>query len=750
MSPCPPASAPDPGLTRTGALRPDEQSTAGAPTGLGASGQDPDPQPGQRLAHYRLLEPLGAGGFGAVWRAEDLRLGREVALKFLARRISRDSAARSLLEAEARTVAALAHPGIVTLHALEEAEGRLFLVMERVAGQQLGALIPAGGMSLDRVVDLGVQLGEALAAAHALGIVHRDLNPRNIMVGPEGRARILDFGLALRQASRAEGPAAPGTGSGSDGRLTGTLPYMSPEQIRGQALDGRSDLFSLGVLLFEAAFGSRPFHGDTAAALMDSILEGEPEWPTESPARLKGVLGRCLEKDPDRRFATARSFLAAFELLRGAQESSPSLAVLPFRDLSPEGGEIHFCEGLAEELISALGRVPGLRVLSRAASFSCRDAGLELPELGRRLGVGRMVEGSVRIEAGRVRVRVELVDLASGYALWSSSFERERAELRGLEEVMAEEVAAALNLVLPPSRRLRRPVHPEAYEDLLRGRQYYFRYNRQSMRFALQLFQQALERQPDYGEAWAGVANCAAFLYIYADRTEAHRRQAEEASQRALELDPELAEAHASRGVALSAAGRAEEAARSFERALELDPDLYEAAYFFARHCFATGDLGRAVSLFERAARLNPEDCQAILLVAQVHVSLGDPEAAEAARRRGVALAEERLRRVPDDVRTRYLAANALVALGERERGLAWARMARSLAPDDPMVLYNLGCIHALALDPETAIDCLEEAVRAGLTQRGWFLHDGDLDPLRGHARFQALLAALPDRSGHS
>lgn len=701
--------------------------------------------PGRIFAHYRLIEPLGEGGFGAVWRAEDLRLGREVALKFLAPRIGQDAAARSLLEVEARTVAALAHPGIVTLHALEEAEGRLFLVMERISGRALRSMIPPEGLPLDRVLDLGAQMAEAVGAAHGLGIIHRDLNPRNVMVDAEGRAKVLDFGLALRQAGLPVAPPSSdgATGTSSGPRLTGTLPYMAPEQILGRTLDARSDLFSLGVLLFEMAFGVRPFRGTTANDLLGAILEEEPTWPPGAPPALVALLRRCLEKDPERRFPSCQILQAALVSLATTRGEPGAVAVLPLRDLSLSRDEGHVCEGLAEALIVALGRLEGLKVSSRAASFPIRDLRLEPSEVGRRLGVTHLVDGSLRAEGEGLRIHVELVETASGYARWSGQFDRARSALPGLEEDIVREVGEALRLTLAPARSPRRPRDPEAFEDQLRGRQYYFRYNRHSVRFALQLFQQALQREPDYAEAWAGVATCAAFLYIYADRSEDLRRQAEEASRRALELDPELAEALASRGVALSASGRSAEAEAAFEAALARDPDLYEAAYFFARHCFAVGRRERAVELFERAAALHPEDCQAVLLVAQVHASLGRPEEAAAARRRGLRIAEERLRRVPDDVRVRYLGANALVALGEREKGLAWARMVRALDPHDPMLLYNLGCIHALANDPEAAIDCLEQAVMAGLTQKGWFEHDGDLDPLRGHPRFQDLLAQL-------
>lgn len=732
---------PDPEALRTcrDVRTTDEMRTAGAP----AAPPEPDLTPGTQLGHYRLLELLGAGGFGKVWRAEDLKLGREVALKLLAHRGARNPGARALLETEARTVAALEHPGIVTLHALEEEDGHLFLVMECIRGRMLAACIPEGGLALSRVLDLGLQVCDALEAAHRQGVVHRDLNPRNIMITEEGRAKLLDFGLALRHAARLEGSGSP---SPSGGGLAGTLPYMSPEQLEGRLLDPRSDLFSLGVVLCEAATGVRPFPGRTPKEAVQAMLTEEPRFPEGISPGLAAVLRRCLEKMPERRFASSLELRQALaELTRPLPDTpaGPSLAILPFRDLSPGQDEDHVCEGLAEELMAVLGRSRELRLAPRSSTFLFKGAALEAQEIGRRLGVGALLCGSVRPEGTRLRVSAELVDVASGFRRWSERYDREREEVLHLQEAIARDLAAALHLTLAPRDHPRPAVDLEAYEDYLRGRQFYHRYNRHGMRFALQMFRQALSREPAYAEAWAGVANASAFLYIYADRSEANREAAEEASARALALDPQLAEAHTSRGAALSAAGRREEAEAAFEEALRLDPTHFEAAYFYARHCFASGQQERAIAFFERAALLDPTDCQAILLVAQVYASLGRPAEAEASRRRGLARAEEHLRHAPDDVRTRYLGANALIALGEREQGLAWARMARSLDPEDPMLLYNLGCIHALAGEPDEALDCLEQAVRSGLTQKGWFLNDGDLADIRPLPRFQALVARL-------
>ncbi|MBL0210711.1 MAG: tetratricopeptide repeat protein [Holophagaceae bacterium] len=424
-----------------------------------------------------------------------------------------------------------------------------------------------------------------------------------------------------------------------------------------------------------------------------------------------------------------------------ARKDLPSVAVLPFLDLRQDSNEGYLGEGLAEEVLQALNQIEDLRVISRTTSFLYGGSDLSLAEIGRRLHANAILGGSLLKKGDLLTLKTELVNVEPDQVAWSKSYDFDRKDLFATLEDIATCVASALKQ--PASFRPRYAADLEAFEYYLRGRQYYFRFNRRGMGFAAEMFRHALDIDPDYASAWAGLANCAAYTYIYIERTGSQRELAESCSQKALELDPDLAEAHASRGVALSAAGRTEEAEAAFERSLCLDPSLYEGAYFYARHCLAAGKPEMAIQFFEWAAVLRPEDFQAILLVAQVYHSLGVEDEAESARRKGLALVQQRLEHAPDDARARYLGANALVALGEREKGLDWARMARSMDPDDPMLLYNLGCIHALAADPDEALDCLVRAVAGGLTQKDWILHDGDLDSIRSLPRYQDLVASL-------
>ncbi len=710
---------------------------------------------GRRLAHYQLTEKLGEGGMGEVWKAHDLQLDRDIAIKILPERFATDVERRTRFEREAKAVAALRHPNIVTIYSVEEVESCHFFTMELVDGEPLSVHIHPGGASLERFLALAVPLVGAIAAAHERGIIHLDLKPGNVLVGADDTVKVLDFGLAQfrRRASLSPGSDTTITSLG-DSSPAGTIRYMSPEQLRAEPLDHRSDPFSLGVLLYELATGRPPFGGANPADVTASILKDEPTPALDLNPRLPAALGRileqCLEKNPGDRMASASELRERLSRLRddaSAPRRAPSIAVFPFTDMSPEKDQAYLCEGIAEEIRAALGRLRGLKVASRAAAFALKDSSLAPQELGRRLHVESLLEGSVRKSGSRLRIVVHLVDARGGFQLTTEAFDRDMTDVFAMQEEIARSVVGALKVRLTPQEdgALATPPtrHVQAYDYYLRGRKFYYQFTRREMEFALQLFSRAVELDRRYALAHAGLADCWTYLYLYAERNETLREQADAASRRAVELAPDLAQAHASRGAALSLAGLHDEAVHSFEAAIRLEPALYEAWYFYARSAFAVGNLEQAASLYEQARRAKPDDYQSPLLVAQIYDGLGRHEDAKASRMQGIAIAEEWLRLHPEDTRALYMAANGLVAVGDRERGLTWARRARAAAPDEPMILYNVGCIEALAGNTDEALDCLMRAVDHGLTQRGWFEHDSNLDSIRADPRFVGLLARL-------
>lgn len=713
-----------------------------------------EPRPGRMLGTYRLKERLGEGGMGAVWRAADTRLQRDVAVKILPETwaSSRDRFER--FEAEARAVASLDHPNIVTIHAIETADGIPFFTMELVSGRTLDQVVGARGLPLELLLDLAIPTCDALAAAHARGITHRDLKPANIMVTEQGAVKILDFGLAQMRSPEAASDLDSTVSLDQPAVVSGTLLYMSPEQLRGQPVDMRSDLFTLGVVLYEMATGRRPFGGTSAPEIAASILRDIPAPVTDLrphlPARLARLVAQCLEKDPQNRPAGAglvRDLLRSMrQIVAEDTEGAPvSIAVLPFADMSEAKDQGYFCDGVAEEILNVLTRVSGLRVASRTSSFLLRSAGLDSRAIGDRLGVRAILDGSVRKAGARLRVTVELVDAASGFQLWSQRFDRQIEDVFAIQDEIAQHVVQALEVRLSPrERRALRQVATDdvrAYDFYLRGRQYYDHFDRRGIEFALQMFRRAIEIDATYALAYAGSADCCAYLYLNVDRREAHRDCALAGSRQALELDPELAEAHASHAVALSLHERRDEAKKHYETAIRLNPRLFEAYYFYARDLFTQGEVEKAAEMYERASEVRPEDYQAPLLVAQIYDDLGLADEARSARRRGIACAESRLDLRPDDVRALYMGGNGLVALGERERGLAWTQRALDLAPEDTMLLYNAACIFSLAGDSESSLDCLEKAMRLGFAHRQWIERDSNLDSLRQHPRYRALMA---------
>jgi len=715
------------------------------------------PKKGLVLGNYRLEEKLGEGGMGVVWKARDIRLDRDVAVKFLPEELSSDAERRAFFEREAKAVAALSHPNIVTIFAVSEAEGTIFFTMEFVDGKPLSKLIEPGGATFDRFLEIALPLADAVAAAHARGIIHRDLKPGNIMIDATGTLKILDFGLARVLPPVPQKVVVDNdTTATLDSGFVGTIAYMSPEQLRSEPLDHRTDIFSLGVVLFEWATGRLPFSGKSTAATIAAILKDDPRPATEVnsrlPRRLDRILRHCLEKEPRYRMASARDLREELELLRqegaGARgDEIPSIAVLPFVDMSREKDQGYFCEGIAEEIINALCRIQGLRVASRTGSFQFKDSTVDLREVGNKLRVETILEGSVRKSENRLRITVQLVEAARGFHLWSESYDRELRDVFAIQQEIARNIVRALRITLSPQEKgalSEVPTrHVQAYDYYLKGRSFYYRYGRHDIEFALQLFSRATELDPEYALAQAGLADCWSYIYLYSERKDTVRLQAETAGRRAVELAPESAQAQASFAVALSLGSRKEEAQAAFEKAIGLDPGLFEAWYFYARHAFAGGDLPKAASLYEEAMRVRPEDFYSPLLVGPVYDKLGRPEDARAARERGIALVERHIDLHPDDARALYMGAIGLICLGERDKGLEWARRARKIDPDDPMLLYNLGCFHSLAGEIEEAIDCLERAAAGGLLQKGWYENDGDLDPLRGHPRFKALLERM-------
>jgi TolB-like protein/Flp pilus assembly protein TadD len=407
----------------------------------------------------------------------------------------------------------------------------------------------------------------------------------------------------------------------------------------------------------------------------------------------------------------------------------------------------YFSDGLAEELINALSHVGGLHVASRTSAFAFKGKSEDVRKIGEQLNVRTVLEGSVRKAGSRLRISAQLVNVADGYQLWSETYNRQLEDVFAIQDEIAQSITQALRVILSEKekRALEKPptANVRAYDFYLRGRQFFHQWRRTSLVRAQEMFRHAIVLDPGYAQAYAGLADCCAHLYTYWGCRPEHLAQADEASRKALELGPELAEAHTARGRAVSLSKRYDEAGREFETAIRLNPNLFETYFFYARLCRETGKLAEAVRLFEQASRLNPTEYQAPLALANVFASMGRKEESAAAYRRSLELAEKHLESHPDDARALYLGAIACCRLGDRERGLEWAGRALTMDPDEPMTLYNVTCVYALAGQTEEALDCLAKAIARGYSLKAWIEHDSDLVSLHGHPRFQALLRAM-------
>jgi non-specific serine/threonine protein kinase len=708
---------------------------------------------GKSLGHYRVLDKLGEGGMGEVYVAEDSRLRRKVALKILPQKTSSDPTRLERFRREAQAVAALSHPNIVTIHSIEEADGDHFIIMELVEGQSLDRLISGDGLSVERVIEIAQPLAEALAAAHSSGIVHRDLKPANIMRTADGRVKILDFGLAKLHADTDPGQDTAVQTLTVAGMIMGTVPYMSPEQVQGGEIDHRTDIFSFGVILHEMATGKLPFRGKTSAELISAILRDAPQPITQirsdMPEQLGRIVARCLEKEPELRYQSAADIRQALskigeKVTRSTSDDSPSVAVLPFVDMSPEKDQDYFCEGLAEELINALIRIDGLSVASRTSAFRFKGSDQDIREIGRRLGVGTVLEGSVRKAGKQVRISVQLVDVNDGRYLWSDRFDRELEDVFAIQDEIGQNVAQALQVALKPkaegSTQDAAPADVQAYDYYLRGRKFFYEFRQKGFELARQMFARAIVIDDRYARAYAGVADCCTFLYELYEATDANLQEADAASRKAVEVGPNVAEAHASRGLALGLSGRHDEAQASFARAIELNPKLFEAYYFQGRSLFGEGRHLEAAQQFEEARKVNPDDFQTPFFLAQTYLCLHRRAHASAAFRQAVELAKKHLAFNTDDVRAMYLCSGALVELGELDEAMELVNRALEIEPDDALVLYNVACIYAQLGEAERAIDCLDRALANGTGHKAWLENDPYFDTLRKEPRFIALL----------
>lgn len=763
--------------------------------------------PGARLNHYEVLAKLGEGGMGEVYRAVDTNLGRHVALKVLPPELAQNNALIERFKREARTVASLNHPHIVTIYSVEQdaASGAHFLTMELVEGESLDRRLPTSGLAVSKLLALAATLADALAAAHDKHIVHRDLKPGNVMVTTEGRLKVLDFGLA-----KSTDPATASAQTETDVRTTegvtlGTVPYMSPEQLEGQELDGRSDVFSLGVLLHEAATGSRPFRGGSKPAVMSAILRDPPppigEHRTDLPAAFVRLIARCLEKDRNRRIQTARDVRNEVDQIRRESESGSavpasaapwtgagsstsqtsagryqrSIVVLPFTNLSPDPDNEFFSDGLTEELIADLAKVGALQVISRTSSMQLKGTKKSVRTIGQDLDVGYVLEGSVRRAGNSLRITAQLIDVATDAPLWSDKYSGTMDDVFEVQERVSREIVKALGvrLTAEEARRLaERPIaDPRAFELYLQARQQLRRYN---IPAAVPLIEEAIRIEGETPplmavRAWATLWPVR--LGMAPDLSPLD--EADRIAQSLVAERPDAPYVHALLGNLKYERGHLLDALRHFRRAIELDPSDTDSLIMTAFTLVGAGQDDAAQALAPRLVQSDP-------LSAATWMAAGGPLWFVGRAAEGLPIMNRGLEIDPNSFIAHWCTGYCCAVAGQIEAAKAHAVHLRRLFDGGPYTRQALALIDGIegrkaeareclapiniaVLDPHQQFHLAEAFLMAGDLDRGLELlersnfgfhpytymanHCRFLDPVRDTPRFQAVLAQAKERT---
>jgi len=735
---------------------------------------------GKTVSHYRIQRRLGSGGMGVVYEAEDTSLQRQVALKFLPDGLARDAHALERFQREARAASALNHPNICTVFAIDEHEGQPFIVMELLEGQTLSQLMTGQPMEVGRQLAIAIQVADALESAHARGIVHRDIKPANLFVGPKGQIKILDFGLAkvagARPASEPGGPAsqfetmaAAGDELTSPGTTVGTVSYMSPEQARGMLTDARTDIFSLGAVLYQMATATLPFVGDTSAVIYEAILNRDPaparDLNAGLPAEFGRILEKALEKDRALRYQSATDIKTDLMRLRRDLDSGPkraadgsrgttaaaarSVAVLYFENTSGEKEDEYLRDGITEDIITELSKIRGLKIFSRPTVLAFRDRPVTPAQIGQQLKASHVLAGSLRRAGNRLRISAQLVDTQTDFPLWSERYDREMKDVFEVQDEIARQIAAALRVTLTPQEQADLGDKPtdnlQAYDLYLRGKSYARRLTRQDLEFALQMFENAVSMDPDFALAHAAIAKvCAEYHYNF-QRDARWIGRAMAASQRAVQLRPLLPEVQIANAWVLYAGNQYDEAVQRARDAIARKRDCEGAYYLLGRALFAAGRYQEVADLAEEALAASTDDYNVFIPITNSLGAMGKRDALTNIRQREVQALENHLKHVPEDARARVLLAADYAELNRLDDALREANLAIALRPNEAMVLYNLACTFCAMGRKADALDAIRKAWNAGFKESDWARRDPDLALLHDDPEFLALYPPLPD-----
>lgn len=670
---------------------------------------------GKIISHYKILEELGGGGMGVVYKAEDIKLKRKVALKFLPQDLTRDKKAKQRFIKEAQTASSLDHPNICNIHEIDETEnGQIFICMACYEGETLKRIIEKGPLEIDRIVDITQQVAHGLAKAHSQEIIHRDIKPANIFIPTDGHVKILDFGLAKLVGK---------SSLTKTGTATGTVAYMSPEQASGEEVSYETDVWSLGIVVYEMTSGQLPFKGDSWEAVVYAILNKKPQQirrlRPETPGALQTILRRMLQKNPQRRYTNVDCLIKDLEAVKNTsaisripttdeERASASIAVLPFTDMSPGKDQEYFCDGMAEELINSLTHVRDLRVVARTSAFSFKDKNMDVRDIGRKLSVDTILEGSVRKAGNRLRITTQLIDVFEGYHLWSEKYDFVMDDVFSIQDEIALSIVDKLRVKLLGKEReailKRYTENIEAYNFYLKGRFFTDKMTADGLCKAIDYFEQAIEQDSQYALAFTGLADSYGLLgfYDYTHPKEALAK-ARMAASKALEIDPALAEAHSSRGfVRLFYDWHWSAAEEDFKRAIELNPNYTPAHSWYAFYFAATGSLDKAIREDKKALELDPLSITANVVLGTFLLRANQLEQARA-------YFTKALEMDPNLVKTHTVLGQTYILEAKYDEGLTEHVKAVALSRRHPWNLAGLGWAYARAGKKKEALKLISE-----------------------------------------
>ena len=700
---------------------------------------------GQTILHYNILEKLGEGGMGVVYKAEDTKLKREVAIKFLPHQISANKEEKQRFEIEAQAAAALNHPNIATIYAIEESDNEVFIAMEYIKGIELKDKISNVLPPVEESINIIEQISQGLKAAHLKGITHRDIKSSNIMMTDSGQIKIMDFGLAkVRGISQIT----------KFGTTLGTTAYMSPEQARGEHVDQRTDIWSLGIITFELLTGKTPYEGEFEQAIIYSILNEEPKslisLRKDAPLKLERIVMKMLAKNKEQRYQDTTEILNDLNDLKKSDSSvdksdeKKTIAVLPFANISPDKEADYFAEGLSEELITNLAKIKEINLIARSNSMKYKNSEKDIKTIGRELSTRYIMQGTVRKFKDDLRISVQLTDVSKEFQLWGETYKGKMEDVFDIQEKVAKEIAEALRVSLFPKEKMvlekRATLNHEAFDLCLKGRNFLNKLSKNNIQFAIQLFQKAIEIDPRYASGYAGLSEAYASQYRYAEKNSALLDKAIDSGLRALMYDPTVSEAYAALALAYFEKKLLDEALTAGRKAIELDTNNYIAHWILGRIYYSTDRSEEAIELFKKVVLINPEFYSAYNDLSNCYDKLGKTEEYNSILQKVIKLYPKYLSQNPDDARGHIFYAHALLRIGKTKDAEQEAEKAIDLSPNDALMSYNVACFHSRLGNKDSGIKYLEQAIKLGYANYEWIKRDPDLNNIHNETGYTELL----------